>query len=145
VGFNNSSLGDNAWIRSPNGTTSDLNDLMFGGRSGWHLRSAWAINDKGQIVGEGTLNGVPRMFLLDPVRLPGELVAEMAIDPLALLVSDTVYAQLKLPDPPPFDLVRDRVRQFFGSLQSDQKRSIQERVRAYRQFLQALERELTDG
>jgi probable HAF family extracellular repeat protein len=52
-----------------NGTMSDLNDLIAGG-SGWTLGFASAINNAGQIVGEGTLNGGNRAFLLTPDSSP---------------------------------------------------------------------------
>jgi len=48
-----------------NGQMTNLNDLLPAG-SGWVLREATAINDLGQIVGYGTLNGVDRAFLLVP-------------------------------------------------------------------------------
>lgn len=44
-----------------NGITVDLNDWAS---AGWVLTSATAINDKGDIVGTGYLNGVPHGFLL---------------------------------------------------------------------------------
>ncbi len=37
---------------------------------GWVLQSATALNNTGYIVGNGTLNGSPRGFVLIP-RLPG--------------------------------------------------------------------------
>jgi probable HAF family extracellular repeat protein len=43
----------------------DLNNLIPA-NSGWFLQAANAINDKGQIVGEGTLNGQIEAFLLTP-------------------------------------------------------------------------------
>ena len=48
-----------------NGSMYDLNDLIPAD-SGWVLQSASAINDFGQIVGTGTLNGVSSAFRLDP-------------------------------------------------------------------------------
>jgi hypothetical protein len=42
----------------------DLNSLIDS--SGWYLRIAYVINNRGQIVGQGTLNGRPRFFLLTP-------------------------------------------------------------------------------
>ncbi|MCH8006731.1 MAG: hypothetical protein IH888_10960 [Planctomycetes bacterium] len=63
---------------------TDLNDLLPPG-SGWVLQRAEAINNVGQIVGEGLLNGVTRGFfmtrlvfqivdpLLDPSRDPFDL------------------------------------------------------------------------
>ncbi len=48
-----------------NGAMTDLNTLIA--NSGWVLTSAAAINDKGQIVGSGTLNGEAHGFLLSPI------------------------------------------------------------------------------
>ncbi len=46
----------------------DLNALLPNG-SGWHLTTATDINDNGQIVGEGTVNGQTHGFLLTPAAL----------------------------------------------------------------------------
>lgn len=54
-----------AWIWR-NGKMQDLNRLIRPG-SGWILTNAKAINDAGQIVGVGYLNGQTRAFLLTPV------------------------------------------------------------------------------
>ena len=43
----------------------DLNNLIPA-NSGWLLQQATAINDQGQIVGYGTLNGQSEAFLLTP-------------------------------------------------------------------------------
>jgi probable HAF family extracellular repeat protein len=51
------------------GQISDLNSLLPPG-SGWYLLEATAINDHGQIVGNGFYNGQPHGFLLTPVRPP---------------------------------------------------------------------------
>ena len=48
------------------GVMLDLN-AMFGGGSGWELTGAYGINDAGQIVGSGLLNGLEHAFLLNPV------------------------------------------------------------------------------
>lgn len=53
------------------GTITDLNDYVAPG-SGWVLEGAGAINDHGQIVGNGTLNGNFDAFLLTPVRRPAK-------------------------------------------------------------------------
>ncbi len=50
-----------------NGRMTDLNRLLPAG-SGWVLRQAYAINDAGQIVGFGEVNGQRRGFLLSPRR-----------------------------------------------------------------------------
>jgi probable HAF family extracellular repeat protein len=59
------SLGPRAFLSEGGGAMVDLNTLLPPD-SGWVLLSANAINDAGQIVGEGTLNGEPRAFLLTP-------------------------------------------------------------------------------
>ena len=48
--------------------TLDLNYLIPAD-SGWKLIRASAINDRGQIVGLGRLNGKTRAFLLTPVSM----------------------------------------------------------------------------
>jgi len=42
----------------------DLNSLIAAA-SGWILTEAYAINDRGEIVGSGLLNGVEQAFRLD--------------------------------------------------------------------------------
>jgi probable HAF family extracellular repeat protein len=67
------SSSNRAWIWIPtnsNGTSSqsgltDLNSLIPAG-SGWVLNVAEAIDDTGQIVGSGTINGQEHAFLLNP-------------------------------------------------------------------------------
>jgi probable HAF family extracellular repeat protein len=54
------------FISSGNGGITDLNALISPD-SGWTLNSVRAINDWGQIVGEGTLSGQPHGFLLTPI------------------------------------------------------------------------------
>lgn len=49
------------------GTMVDLNRLIDGDHDGWVLNKAVDINNLGQIVGQGTHNGVPRAFLATPV------------------------------------------------------------------------------
>ena len=49
------------------GAMHDMNQLIDGERDGWVLRQALAINTRGQIVGQGRRNGVPRAFLATPV------------------------------------------------------------------------------
>jgi len=55
---------DHAFMWS-GGKMRDLNSLISQ-RSGWLLNSAYAINDSGQIVGEGTIAGQTHAFLLTP-------------------------------------------------------------------------------
>jgi probable HAF family extracellular repeat protein len=53
------------FVWSPSTGMLDLNNLIPA-NSGWVLQFAFAINDKGQIVGGGTLNGQYEAFLLTP-------------------------------------------------------------------------------
>lgn len=48
-----------------NGQRLDINS-MIPVNSGWVLNAATGINDKGQVVGFGTLNGAPTGFILTP-------------------------------------------------------------------------------
>lgn len=53
-------------------TIIDLNDLLVNG-AGWELIEAADINDVGQIVGQGRINGAEHGFLLTPVPEPAAL------------------------------------------------------------------------
>ena len=61
----NSAGAPRAFLSDAGAPMVDLNTLLEA-ESGWVLLSANAINDAGQIVGEGTLHGEPRAFLLTP-------------------------------------------------------------------------------
>lgn len=53
-----------------NGVALDLNSLAGAQGLGWFLNSANAINDSGQIVGTGRINGQSHTYLLTPVPVP---------------------------------------------------------------------------
>jgi probable HAF family extracellular repeat protein len=55
-----------------NGALLDLNELVAT-NSGWELNDATAINNAGQIVGNGKFNGEQRAFLLTPNDNPSRL------------------------------------------------------------------------
>jgi probable HAF family extracellular repeat protein len=65
-GSNNSSESAFLWMDNQ---MIDLN-TQISPTSGWHLTSAADINDRGEIVGYGTLNGQGESFLLIPVPEP---------------------------------------------------------------------------
>ena len=58
------SSGNHAFVWQ-NGVMTDLNGQLPVG-SGWELGTAWSINDGGQIVGDGIVNGATHAFLLTP-------------------------------------------------------------------------------
>lgn len=63
VGYSYNQLNQNRAFIYDNGIMTDLNDLLVDA-SGWTLLGAESINDSGQIVGVGTLNGVTHAYLL---------------------------------------------------------------------------------
>jgi uncharacterized repeat protein (TIGR02543 family) len=76
--INNSGQAVGEYLTSPavwhpvifsNGTMTDLNSLV-NATSGWTLYHANSINDAGQIVGDGYINGQQHAFLLTPVFTP---------------------------------------------------------------------------
>lgn len=60
-----SNVTDHAFFADVTGPLRDLNDLIPAG-SGWVLNDAYGINDHGQIVGDGSINGQQHAFLLTP-------------------------------------------------------------------------------
>ncbi len=74
MGYCYTQTGDTKAILYDGKNLVDLNALIFPG-SGWNLRTAYAINDKGQIVGAGTFGepaptGYYMGFLLTTKRQP---------------------------------------------------------------------------
>jgi hypothetical protein len=61
------------------GRLIDLNTMIAPGHgTGWVLQSATGINDMGEIVGSGLLNGVQHSYLLLPVPAPGSCVLALS-------------------------------------------------------------------
>jgi probable HAF family extracellular repeat protein len=73
----------------------DLNTLIDPA-AGWVLTDAYAINDVGQIVGQGYAGGQTRAFLLTPVPEPSTF-ALAALGAAALYLARRVGAQRKAP------------------------------------------------
>ena len=67
VGASDSAAGTIHAIIYSGGVMRDLNEFIPS-QSGWVLSEARDINDAGQIVGTGLINGLQRAFLLTPVR-----------------------------------------------------------------------------
>jgi probable HAF family extracellular repeat protein len=66
-----------------NGTMVDVNSLLPS-NSGWVLRDAQAVNDRGQIVGFGNINGEQHAYLLSP--FPGDYNRDGIVDARDFLV-----------------------------------------------------------
>jgi probable HAF family extracellular repeat protein len=82
VGTSEDVSGDDlAFLYQTNTGMVDLNTLIGPG-SGWTLESAESINDGGQIVGYGLLDGVQHAFLLQPAAVPEP--AAMLMVPVAI-------------------------------------------------------------
>jgi probable HAF family extracellular repeat protein len=67
VGVSDSSAGAQRAVLFDGGEVRDLNGLIPAG-TGWVLTEARDINDRGQIVGSGVVDGQVRAFLLTPAR-----------------------------------------------------------------------------
>ena len=72
-----------------NGQMFDLNDRLPPD-SGWELLEARAINNRGQIVGHGLLNGEQRGFLLTPIT--GDADGDGDVDLADLLAFDACFS-----------------------------------------------------
>jgi len=93
----NSLLSDNETLHGfiySGGTMQDLNNLIPAGTP-WVIENASAINDNGQIVGEGTYNGVSRGFRLDPVNMAfTNLLVELVSPNLGLNLAQQITTAL---------------------------------------------------
>jgi hypothetical protein len=67
---------------------------------------------------------------------------EVAIDPLALVLSSEVYIKLHLPDPPPVEALQAYVRERIESMTAKQKVQTRARVRALKAYAQAVDKEI---
>jgi len=61
-----SALTTSAFVWTPEQGMLDLNDLIITGDD-WHLLIAKSINNQGEIVGTGLLDGITRAYKLTPV------------------------------------------------------------------------------
>jgi len=108
-----------------NGVTVDLNTLIPSS-SGWTLLSANAINDLGQIAGNGQINGQFHAFRLDPVISPMDSINQMI----------GVVASLALPS----DLTRGLSAQLeaaLAALQSGNSQAARKQLNAFEKMVSA--------
>ncbi len=80
-----------------NGTVTDLNSLLPA-NSGWVLEYAVAINDAGQIIGEGTYDGVYASFLLTLGGGSGTIEPSAALAAIQSFQAGQIGAPLALSD-----------------------------------------------
>ncbi|MDX2153357.1 MAG: PEP-CTERM sorting domain-containing protein [Bryobacteraceae bacterium] len=95
VGYSNRADGSIAAFLYRDGILYDLNALVPE-LNGWLLQTAYAINNNGQIVGSGLVDGQPRAFRLD-------LLPQIA--PLALLSGETAPPDPVTNNPEPASLL----------------------------------------
>jgi len=69
----------------------------------------------------------------------------VAIDPLALLLSPSVYVKLTLPDPPPIEVLRREIQVLVKEMDATEKRVALTRAKALGAYAKALEKELAAG
>ena len=81
VGYSEDSSGNYRGFLYRQGALVDLNSLLLS-KVGWTLEEAYDINDKGQIVGVGTVNGLRQAFLLDAIAGQGSSDGHTASGPL---------------------------------------------------------------
>jgi Galactose oxidase, central domain len=75
--------------------------------------------------------------------LPSPRVTHYAqIDPLVLLLSAHVYLDLHAPDPAPIIVLEARIRAAIAGLNPEQRQQLRQRVRAFGQLAERIEREL---
>jgi len=66
----------------------------------------------------------------------------VAIDPLALLLSPSVYIRLTLPDPPPIEVLIQEIRALTSDMDATEKKAALARAKALGAYAKALEKEL---
>jgi hypothetical protein len=78
---------------------------------------------------------------MEPIRKRRDF-SEVAIDPLALILSNKIYVLLTLPDPPPPDLLRKQIEARLRGMSIAQRNATQTSLKQMQQYLNAIEREL---
>ena len=63
------------------GTSMHNLNTLIPSSSGWFLEDAWGINDHGQIVGRGIINGKPHVFLMTPTISYTALGSNVTVSP----------------------------------------------------------------
>lgn len=88
VGMSRTNNGDAAFLYTDDSGMIDLYSLAGGAASGWDgLLDARAINDLGQIVGSGIIDGEVHAFLMTPLAVPVPGALWLLVSGLAVLGS----------------------------------------------------------
>ena len=93
VGYSESAAGNHAVIWDGAGAITDLHETMLA--EGWVLTSATAINDYGDIVGTGTLNGASHGFVLSTGTISASPPVQNQV-PVAVVSADVTSGKAPL-------------------------------------------------
>jgi murein DD-endopeptidase MepM/ murein hydrolase activator NlpD len=77
-----------------------------------------------------------------PVDWRGNLGQYVAIDPLALVLSNAVYVKLTLPDPPPIEVVRARLAAMLQRMSPAERKQTLANVQQWTRWLEGVQREI---
>ncbi|MBC7834259.1 MAG: hypothetical protein H7Y88_04055 [Phycisphaerales bacterium] len=154
VGWRNQLFARRAFVRFASGPDAgqmiDLNDLIPPD-SGWVLTAANDINAAQQIVGRGVFKGLNRAFELTPVSIkekfggPGAGGKPIA-DPLSLILSQAVYADLTKGPPIPNDgppAILETLRLMVQQMDPQQRREVRAHLGRLRVYAAAIEEVLS--
>lgn len=65
-----------------------------------------------------------------------------AVDPLSLVLRGDIYVKIHLPDPPPDEVIQERVRESVIKMSPEQKQKAYARAKALSVYVRAMEKEL---
>jgi hypothetical protein len=67
----------------------------------------------------------------------------LAVDPLSLILSPSVYVRLTLPDPPPFEVLTSHFRELVRSMDGSERKQALARAKALGAYAEALQKALS--
>lgn len=77
--------------------------------------------------------------------MSGLIVDVLAIDPLALILSNEAYVRLTLPDPPPDEFITARVKQAVAQLKTAERARALAGAKVLGAYANAMEKALSKG
>jgi hypothetical protein len=85
-----------------------------------------------------------RQTLFEKETFPMADISEyLAIDPLALILSNAAYVRLTLPDPAPDEVISAQMRQVAAQLKGDERKQALARARILGAYARGLEKALS--